>query len=183
MWDDAGQPGASATPRVISTGFGGMNLLAPAGDLTMDGIPDLLARTSGLGDLYLYPLTSTGVPRAGVRIATDMNGMTDIMGVGPNDAGAAPDVVARVASGGSLLLYGGNGPGMLLGPRVVRSSTASIARLVASGDVDGDGHSDVVYQLPDGSIGLYPGTALSTGGFAASRSLVINAKGNGRELS
>jgi hypothetical protein len=182
MWADAGRSGAAPTPQVVSTGWGGLNLIAPAGDLTMDGIPDVLARTSS-GDLYVYPLTATGAPHPGIRIATGMNGMTDIMGVGPNDAGAAPDVVAREPGGGALLLYGGNGPGLLLGPRVVRSSTSSISRLVASGDVDGDGRSDLVYQQTDGSIGLYAGTTVTTGGFASSRPLVMNAKGNGRDLS
>jgi hypothetical protein len=40
-----------------------------------------------------------------------------------------------------------------------------------------------VYQQTDGSIGLYAGTTVSTGGFATSRPLVMNAKGNGRDLS
>jgi N-acetylmuramoyl-L-alanine amidase-like protein/VCBS repeat protein len=182
MWADAGRAGTPATSHVVGTGWGGFDLIAPAGDLTMDGIPDVLARTTS-GDLYVYPLTSTGAPLHGIRIATGMNGMTDIMGVGPNDAGAAPDVVAREPGGGALLLYGGNGPGMLLGPHIVRSSTSSISRLVASGDVDGDGRSDLVYQLTDGSIGLLGGTTVSTGGFAASRPLVMNPKGNGRDLS
>jgi hypothetical protein len=183
MFDDAGRPGASPNPRVIAHNWQTMDLVAPGGDLTMDGIPDVLGRRASTGDLYLYPMTSSGTPLTGVRIATGMSGMTDIMGVGPNDAGAAPDVVARVGTGGNLLLYGGNGPGMLLGPRVVRTSTAAITHLVGSGDVDGDGRSDLVIQLTDGSLALYGGTSLSTGGFATSRPLVMSPKGVGRELS
>jgi hypothetical protein len=167
---------------VIGTGWGGLDLIAPAGDLTMDGVPDLLARRAATGELYLYPMTNAGTVRPGIVIASDMSGMTDIIGVGPNDAGAAPDVAARVGTDGNLLLYGGNGPGKLLGPRVVRSSTAGVADLVASGDVDGDGRSDLVIRLTDGSLALWGGTALSTGGFATSRPLVMNARADGREL-
>jgi hypothetical protein len=107
--------------------------------------------------------------------------MTDILGVGPNDPGAAPDVAARQANGGELLIYPGNGPGRLLSPRVVRSSTATVARLVASGDVDGDGRTDLVIQLTDGTLNLWPG--LSSTGFATSRSLTENVRVVGRDLS
>jgi hypothetical protein len=182
MWDDAGAPGASPTPRRGGGAWSGLNLIGPAGDLTMDGIPDILSRATATGNVYLYPVSSAGIPGRGILLATGMSGMTDIVGVGPNDAGAAPDVVARVGPTGALLLYGGNGPGRLLGPRTLLSSTPDIARLVGSGDVDGDGRSDLVVQGTDGALSLLSGTATSTGGFGTARRLVTNAEAVDREL-
>ncbi len=181
LWDDAGQAGAAAAPRKIGgSGWDTMNLVAPAGDMTMDGVPDLLARQASTGDLYLYPMTSTGGFTNRVLLATGMAGMTDILGVGPNDPGAAPDVIAREGTGGELLVFPGDGPGRLLSPHVVRTSTSAVARLVAAGDVDGDGLTDVVFRQTDGALGLWSG--VSTGGYAGSRSLVVNPRVAGREL-
>jgi hypothetical protein len=180
LWTNPGGAGAGVAPRRIGTGWNVMDLIAPAGDIDMDGVPDLMAREAATGTLWIYPMTSAGGFKPRRVLATGMGGLTDIVGVGPNDDDAAPDVVARSTTTGQLLLYPGNGPGLLLPPRVVRSSTAAVAQLVAGGDVDGDGRGDLVSRLTDGSLALYPGTG--TGGFATTRALVLNPKAVGREL-
>ncbi len=179
LWSNPGGAGAGVAPRRLGTGWNVMNLIAPAGDIDMDGVPDLMARETATGTLWIYPMTSSGGFKPRRVLATGMGGMTDIVGVGPNDDDAAPDLVARSATG-QLWLYPGNGPGLLLPPRGVRSSTSAVAQFVAGGDVDGDGRGDLVSRLTDGSLALYPGTG--TGGFAATRALVMNPKAVGHEL-
>ncbi len=180
LWTDPGRSSTPTAPRVIGTGWSGMNLIAPAGDITMDGVPDILARSASTGTLYVYPLTTTGAFKKSYVVATGMGSMTEILGVGPNDADAAPDVIAR-SSSGQLLLYPGNGPGLLLPPRVVRNSTSTVAQFVGSGDVDGNGTADLVARLTTGQLYLYPGAG-GTGGYLTSRSLVQNTSAVGHEL-
>ena len=60
LWTDPGRSSAPTAPRVIGVGWSGMNLIGAAGDLTMDGVPDILARSASTGTLYVYPLTTTG---------------------------------------------------------------------------------------------------------------------------
>jgi hypothetical protein len=180
LYADAASPSAPA-PRQIGTGWGGMKVIAPAGDATMDGIPDILGLTT-TGNLYLYPLTSTGGFGRSVLLASGLTSTTDIVGVGPNDAGSAPDVLAQQGPGGPLVLYAGNGVGAFIGSRVLVSSTPDVADLVAGGDIDGNGLTDVVFQRPDGTLAMWPAASPSTGGLGGEHALITARQVVGRVL-
>ena len=60
--------------RRTALGFGGVRDLAGIGDFDRDGFPDLVAVDRTNGALMLYRGTSSGVPLAGVRLATGYTG-------------------------------------------------------------------------------------------------------------
>jgi Domain of unknown function (DUF1906)/FG-GAP-like repeat len=105
------------TRKFLAGGWNTRTELAGAGDFNRDGYPDLLARQSPNGELYLYP-GRKGALGARVRIATGWNGMRDLIGVGDFNRDGYPDVAAVVKSSGKLMLYPGTGgglrPGVLL---------------------------------------------------------------------
>jgi hypothetical protein len=45
----------------IGTGWNGMRSLTGVGDMTVDGIPDLIAVADTAGDMYLYPGKSSAL--------------------------------------------------------------------------------------------------------------------------
>ena len=55
LWTDPGRSSTPTAPRVIGTGWSGMNLIAPAGDLTMDGVPGHPGPLGEHGDALRLP--------------------------------------------------------------------------------------------------------------------------------
>ena len=100
-------------------GAGGWNLMSELtgiGDLTGDGRPDLLARLTSDGRLFLYPKVAG--PGYGPRrqLGTGWNTMRDLVGVGDFTRDGVPDLVAVLKSSGTLYLYKGTTGGFQ--PRV-----------------------------------------------------------------
>ncbi|HQR26541.1 MAG TPA: FG-GAP-like repeat-containing protein [Nocardioides sp.] len=127
----------------IGTGFGDVRLLAAVGDMTGDGLPDLMGQPVG-GAMRIYPGAGTAGLWASYVAYRSIDAGRQI-GVGRWDDDGAPDSVLR--RGAALLLYPGNGPGGLV-DRVSRLSVG-LARydwVVGLGDASGDGHADVVVR-------------------------------------
>jgi uncharacterized protein with LGFP repeats len=153
--------GKLAAPVVLHTGFAGISMLSAVGDTTGDGYPDLMGQPSG-GALRIYP----GNGLKGFRPSYVAHGAVSAsrqLGAGRWDGDGAPDNLFRV--GDSLRLYRGNGPGGLTGsPTTVTSSLAGYDWVLSAGDVDRDGHADlVVREKATGYLWLLPGRASGVG--------------------
>ncbi|MFF7181516.1 FG-GAP-like repeat-containing protein [Streptomyces sp. NPDC008121] len=137
------------------------------GDLTGDRRPDVLA-VQDEGDLRLYP--GTGGGRLGTARQIGTGGWTDAVVSHRGDwtGDGREDVVARI--GDALWVYPNTGSGEL-GARLPmggRPTGWSHATPVSAGDIDGDGHPDVLARSATG-LWLHRGAPAVDGtpGFAA----------------
>ena len=178
LYPEPGTGTQSTTRRRIGTGWSGYSLLAPAGDMNRDGVPDLLARQNSTGTLYLYPMHADASFGRRQVLATGWGSVTDVVGVGTWDSDGAPDLIARL-SDGTLRLYPGNGPGRLLPSRLLASTTPNAVSLVGAGDVDGDGRPDLIARGQDGRLGSF---SSSGGGLGGRRVLVTDPLVDGAPL-
>ncbi|GGV02807.1 hypothetical protein GCM10010275_47410 [Streptomyces litmocidini] len=146
-----------------STDFGGgwsiYNHLVGAGDLSGDGRGDLLARDRS-GVLYLYRGNAYGTAvGARVKVGGGWGAYDRIVGAGDFSGDGLNDLVARTKDG-YLYLYQGTGQaGYPFKPRVkVGGGWNVYPKLVAPGDVTGDGKADLLAVNSGGELFRYTGT-------------------------
>jgi hypothetical protein len=145
------------------TAFKNMTLLETAGDATGDGLPDLLARDAS-GNLYVYP--GNGVKpgsTARIPVGSGWNSMSAIVGGQDFDGDGRTDIMARQKATGDLYFYPGTGAGKY-GPRVkIGTGWNSMRELTAVGDLDHDGHADLIaVKNSDNCLYFYGGTGRGT---------------------
>ncbi|MFB7517729.1 FG-GAP-like repeat-containing protein [Streptomyces sp. NPDC056144] len=114
LWVYAGtSTGTLAVRKAVgSSGWNAMNALVGAGDLTGDGLDDLLAREKATGKLWLYPGTSRGI--FGTRKAVGSNNWNyvgKLFAVGDRSGDGRPDLQAADLS--TLYQYLGSADGSL----------------------------------------------------------------------
>lgn len=125
-------------------------------DLTADARPDLLA---------VDPDGNLKVLRSGPSGYTTLQGSAGwssqglVTNAGAWDTDNRGDVIARTPEG-VLYYQHGLGTGAVTGPRYqIGTGWLGIDRLIAPGDFDGDGHSDLIARRPsDGALFLYRGS-------------------------
>jgi hypothetical protein len=140
-----------------------MNLYQTAGDLTGDGNADLLVRTTG-GTLYVYKGDGyQGVNYEKIKIGTGWNAMGTVIAGQDYNGDDRVDVLAVEKATGVLWLYPGKGNG-LLGTRLkVGTGWNAMKELTAAGDLDHDGHADMIaVRNADGCLYFYGGTGAGT---------------------
>lgn len=154
-----GTAGGLGTRRAIGSDWNTIRLLAAAGDLTGDGIPDMYAVDTN-GDLKLYPGVAGGGFGPARQVTTGWSIVTAMTGVGDMTGDGLPDMVA-IWNDGTLHFYpgvtNGSGSSKQIGTRW------NVMRLIAGvGDLTGDGIPDLLAVDTSGVLWLYPG--LSGGG-------------------
>ncbi len=153
-------------PSRIGGGWQIFDLIEPAGDITYDGVPDLVARVASTGELRIYPMTRTfGFPWR-LSDTADWRGARSITGVGAVNADANGDLVA-LRTDGSVRLYRGSGPGVLNWYDTVLTGQTDLTQVIGVGDLTGDGPADLLARSANGHLWVYPGDG--RGGFRSSR--------------
>ncbi|MET7567774.1 FG-GAP-like repeat-containing protein [Streptomyces sp. NPDC005492] len=148
-----GQAFTTSTPHTsLGTGWNQYNLLTSPGDLTGDGLPDLIARKTSTGEAFLYKGTSTGRLSTRVRIATGWNGYKKIVGIGDFNGDGRGDLLAQDKSN-TLWRYDGNGTGGFK-PRVKLAANwgSNYNAVIGVGDLTGDGRPDLVSRDTAGTM-------------------------------
>lgn len=151
--------GSGFRPRVLigRSGWNGFRQITPAGDLTGDHWPDLLAVQSATGVLYLYPGHGTGF---GARLAVGRSGwnaMDELTGAGDLTGDGQPDLLARSAATGELWLYPGRAGGGFGSRARVGTGFGTMRDLTSIGDLNRDGHNDLVaVQASTNRLFMYP---------------------------
>ncbi|MCB5164923.1 VCBS repeat-containing protein [Streptomyces bambusae] len=144
------------------------NLVVGPGDLTGDGMGDLLSRDS-TGTLWLHAGNGTAnVFATPVKVGTGWGRYTALVGSGDVSGDGRPDLVGR--SGDSLYLFPGTGSTAApFGARVlVGTGWSAYTALAAPGDINGDGRTDLVARDAAGTLYRFTATGLTgTAAFTA----------------
>ncbi|MEV6303172.1 VCBS repeat-containing protein [Actinoplanes sp. NPDC051861] len=143
----------------VGTGWADATAVAVA-DLNGDGHLDILARFSD-GALWVYPGTGqTGTSTFGERyqVGSGWNDATAIIAADLNGDGHT-DVLARFSDGGLWVYPGTGNTGMgTFGDRYQVGTGWNDASALTVGDLNGDGHLDILARFSDGALWVYPGT-------------------------
>ncbi len=169
----------SATTHVVSTfaNIGGDSLspaigqrrsvasrLALSGDLTGDHRADLVGLTRAQ-TVEVFAGNKNNWLHAPVSRGTTWAGVDKVLVVGDWDRDGYVDAMARRRSDGAMQLYRGTSTGTFAAPVGSWAGWGSRRLITPVGDVNGDGHPDLMAQASNGSIYLYPGRGRH--GFAA----------------
>ena len=149
--------GAALTPSTPYTSLGtsGWNqydVLTAPGDVTKDGLPDLIARNSSTGAVYLYKGTSAGKLSARVKLFTDWKTYKKVVGAGDLNGDGVGDLLAQDKSN-NLYRYYGKGNGTFTARvKLFSDWGGSYNTVVGVGDITGDGKADLVSRDSGGNI-------------------------------
>jgi SpoIID/LytB domain protein len=152
--------------RRIGTGFWAFSALIGPGDWNGDGHPDLLARRTSDGSLWLYPGDGHGGFLPARQVGTGFWAFSALVGPGDWNGDGPVDLIGRRTSDNTLWLYPGNGHGGFLRARQIGTGWGSFRVLAAGHDLDGDHHPDLVGVSTANTAYLYPGNG--SGGFRPS---------------
>ncbi|MEU3187112.1 FG-GAP-like repeat-containing protein [Streptomyces sp. NPDC006923] len=159
---DATVDGGMTSYTTLSTGWQAYNKLVVPGDLTGDGAPDLLARSTA--GLFLFPGTGTGFA-AGIQVGgAGWSQFDQLVGVDDLTGDGLADLVARNSTG--LFVYPGNGSatGYPFRDRTQIGGTGWLQynQLLGGADYDGNGTADLVARSYDGTLYFYQGNGDGT---------------------
>jgi hypothetical protein len=148
-----------------SSGWTQYDVLTSPGDVSGDGRPDLLARNTSTGAVYLYKGTSAGKLSARVKLYDNWKTYKKVVGAGDLNGDGVGDLVAQDKANNLYRYYGkGNGT---FGARakVFSNWGGSYNVIVGVGDITGDGRSDLVVRDSAGNV--YRNAGNGKGSFGA----------------
>ncbi|MFG2332815.1 FG-GAP repeat domain-containing protein [Streptomyces sp. NPDC048604] len=141
----------------------GMTNITAVGDLTGDGVNDIIAVETATGDLYRYAGPNYTGGTARTKIGYGWSAISDIVGVGDLTGDGVADILAVDASNGNLYRY--SGPNYNGGTKVqIGTNWDSMTNLVGVGDLTGDGKPDLIaVEKATGDLYRYSGPTYNGG--------------------
>ncbi|MGW7261676.1 FG-GAP-like repeat-containing protein [Streptomyces sp. NPDC054834] len=149
--------GAAVKPSTSYTtlgtsGWTQYNALTSPGDVSGDGRPDLIARSSSTGAVYLYKGTSDGKLASRVKLYDNWKGYKKIVGTGDITGDGKADLLAQDTSN-NLYRYNGKGDGTFAARvKVLSNWGGSYNAVVGVGDITDDGKPDLVSRDTSGNV-------------------------------
>ncbi|MFD6298755.1 trypsin-like serine protease [Streptomyces sp. NPDC060235] len=161
--------GKWSTDRIFSSWGTRLRVIAP-GDLTGDGLPDMLSVDSS-GTMWEYPGKGNGTFSSRVQVGTGWSQYNSVRGHGDFTGDGKADLIARSKSGSYVYLYKGTGKtgSGAFSSRIKVRTWSTYDAFDAVGDVTGDGKADFLARSSGGTLYLYPGTGKATSEIFATR--------------
>ncbi|WP_299051117.1 FG-GAP-like repeat-containing protein [uncultured Nocardioides sp.] len=158
-----GQGRVAVLPRQqLAEGLSALSGVAGVGDVNRDGRAELLLRRQG-GATVLHGVEPDLTLGPAIGPVTGAEGLGSLSGGVDLTGDDWPDLLAR--SGGQVVVVPHKGTTEVLEPIVTDVDLSGANRLMTAGDMNGDGHGDVVVRQGKGVLNLYRGDG--AGGFAA----------------
>jgi hypothetical protein len=142
----------STSHTSLGKGWNQYNVLTSPGDVSGDGRPDLIARNSATGAVYLYKGTSSGKLSARVKLYDNWKTYKKIVGVGDLNGDGVGDLIAQDNSN-NLYRYFGTGTGTFKARvKLFSAWGGSYNAIVGVGDITGDGKADIISRDTSGNL-------------------------------
>jgi hypothetical protein len=168
------------TVRVsLGTGWDVHNLITSPGDLTGDGLDDVIGRAAATGDIWLYAGRADGRLQPGVRISSNWSAYKKVVGAGDLNGDGHGDLLLQDASN-ELWRVEGRGDGTVRSRVLVFSDWgANRDTVLGIGDLSGDGKADLLSRDTSGNLwrndgngaGSFGGSRLAGSGWTSYRTL------------
>ncbi|MEU1528270.1 FG-GAP repeat domain-containing protein [Streptomyces fagopyri] len=139
-------------------------LVLPFGDLDGDRCDDVFVRYPN-GEARVYPTICGGLPDQQsfhVKVSSDWSGYDAVVSPGDMTGDGRADLLTRSASTGKLYLYANNGAGGFKARSLAGSGFGGYKRLIAAGDLDGDGKNDLLAIDASNELWRFRGTGAGT---------------------
>ncbi|MFF2997684.1 FG-GAP-like repeat-containing protein [Streptomyces sp. NPDC057950] len=152
------------TGKVTGSGWPTTVKAVPFGDLSGDRCNDVLVRFSS-GSLRAYrPACGTAVTpsTAYTSLGTGWNQYDVLTSPGDVSGDGRADLIARQSSTGDVYLYKATSTGTFSARVKIASKWTGYKKVVGAGDLNGDGHGDLLAQDRSNELWRYDGTATGT---------------------
>ncbi|MFJ7271232.1 FG-GAP-like repeat-containing protein [Streptomyces sp. NPDC099050] len=160
-----GQTVTPKTPhKLIGGGWNQYDVLTSPGDVAGGGPAELVARNASTGALYRYARATDGTFAPRVQIPGSYKGYKKILGAGDLNGDRFGDLILQDKSN-RLWRMNGTAKGTFTAPvKISDSWGSSYDFVVAAGDLNGDGRTDLLSRDTSGAVWRIPGTGKGTFG-------------------
>ncbi|MQY15807.1 hypothetical protein SRB5_59980 [Streptomyces sp. RB5] len=153
-----GKGGFATTGKVSGAGWATTVKAVPFGDVNGDRCNDVLVRSGDTLKVYKPACGKAVTPTtANTSLGTGWSKYNLFTSPGDLTSDGRADLLARQASTGDIYLFAATSDGKLAAGKKIRTGWAAYNLMAGAGDLNGDGHGDLLTRHTDGTLYWYAG--------------------------